>query len=385
LFPTHFSTCSSTTRYLAARHWDQGIPVIAGNNGYRFSDGGRCGQGWSCHLAALTGCAIEEVPLEHVELWGKYSDWAGAGADAPQPPKTLAGVCKPQGTFRIASGRCECKGGTFPWEGGNGCRVPPHKRQLEPGEEVDGREQEVWEDFERDAEVFMAPNHKMGSVMAPGVSDWGMNDRDPACARKTDGLLTKNSFFWWMAHHLWLLMSQAPARKSLDAYVASLGLSRNCMAVHVRHGDSCFDKTIMNAHRVCRPWSEYLGHIKAVDRKYGPFKHIYVASDDHRVIAEAKATLPADQLVMQDLDRTFFDLPETISIDDSEKFDSTNAIDNIAKDIWAMASCEAYVGTQSSSVSWVTSALMVAQKGHYVPMVSLDDAYNEPRAVGRFF
>ena len=113
--------------YLAARHWDQGIPVIAGNNGYRFSDGGRCGQGWSCNLAPLTGCAIEEVPLEHVELWGKSSE----RADADTPPKTLAGVCKPQGTFRIASGRCECKGGTFPWEGGNGCRVPPHKRQLD--------------------------------------------------------------------------------------------------------------------------------------------------------------------------------------------------------------------------------------------------------------
>ena len=246
------------------------------------------------------------------------------------------------------------------------------------------REKETWEAYRDAPGDFYTPGHQMGSVMAPGVSDWRTNSEDPASERQLDGFLYRNSFFWGMAQYLWLMMREAPARPALDAYVRAIGLSRNCLAVHVRHGDSCFDKSLMNAHRTCRPWSEYLAAIHELDAAYGPFEHIYVASDDESVATDARATLPPSQLKMQDIDRSFFDLANGATVDDSQKFDDLHAISSIANDIWAMASCEAYVGTQSSAVSWITSGLLVAQRGHYVPMISLDDSFNEPAAAGRF-
>ena len=51
--------------------------------------------------------------------------------------------------------------------------------------------------------------------------------------------------------------------------------------------DSCKDRTAL--HRRCRPLSAYLRYVRAMDRRYGPVTHVYVATDDAAVVKELEA------------------------------------------------------------------------------------------------
>ena len=55
----------------------------------------------------------------------------------------------------------------------------------------------------------------------------------------------------------------------------------------MRHGDSCNDRTAK--HRKCRPLQTYLRYVDAMDARYGPVKHVYLATDDPNVIAKVDA------------------------------------------------------------------------------------------------
>lgn len=181
------------------------------------------------------------------------------------------------------------------------------------------------------------------------------------------------SFFWWHAQYLWLMLRDAPLRPVLDRYVASLELGDSCVAVHVRHGDSLLDETRqLKTHR----WSAYAEAIRTLEDEYGKFGRIFVATDDGVVAAAAQRTLPASRLVMQAIDRDKFSLNGT-TIDSAPQFDSQSMVLDIARDIWAMSMCSAFVGTLSSSVGWTVVELQAARRGHYNPFISLDIAYND--------
>ena len=93
------------------------------------------------------------------------------------------------------------------------------------------------------------------------------------------------------------MVSESPARPGLDEWVHRVGLRRGCVAVHVRHGDSCYDTVGLNAGRKCHPFAAYRGHIDGMLRRYN-LAQIYLATDDHAIAAECKAVY-GDRVIMQ--------------------------------------------------------------------------------------
>ena len=65
---------------------------------------------------------------------------------------------------------------------------------------------------------------------------------DETTHRAKNSLIDTMGFFWWHAHHLWIMLKDAPRRPELDSWIRSGihggGLGASCIAVHVRHGDS---------------------------------------------------------------------------------------------------------------------------------------------------
>lgn len=189
----------------------------------------------------------------------------------------------------------------------------------------------------------------------------------------------RRTFFWWHAQHLWYLVHDAPDRSALDAWRAGIPLSPTCLAVHVRHGDTCND--VVNNHKVCRPWSEYERRVDEMIKQYGIFDDIYLATDDPDVLDEARRGKYASRLRFQ---RDFRGELHGGDVDGDPRFEEEEHITSVKRDIWALASCQAFVGTMSSSVAWIAYELMVAQRGHYVPFISLDFAFNDEVLTGRF-
>ena len=103
-------------------------------------------------------------------------------------------------------------------------------------------------------------------------------------------------------------------------------------------------------------------------KRYGPFDHVYLATDNRLVIREAKRDLPRRLLVHQALSGDFY----WKVVDGSAEFNSEEAVQAIARDIWAMGKCRAFVGSMASSIGWIAYELMIARHGHYVPFVSVD-------------
>lgn len=374
------------------RHWDLNAPVIVGNARYRYSSGApQCGGlGWSCLLSPHSSCAIEDLPPAKVVVRHRYA-------------KSLPELCKPGGAYNISTGRCACGAGRFPYTtSAAGCaRCAELGAEHAEGEEDEGEfraklrrcldAEATFRRYEAGG-VLTADARRMvydaapGGVTAPGDGFDSMHSgRAPA------SLVDTMTFFWWHAQHLWLMLRDAPLRPALDSYAASLKLGDSCLAVHVRHGDSILDASRqLKAHG----WSAYAGAIRELEEEYGAFERIFLATDDGDIAAAAQRALPASRLVMQALDRSKFTLgaagdADVKTIDDAAHFDSQDAIMDVAKDIWAMSTCAAFVGTLSSSVGWTVVELQAARRGHYNPFISLDIAYNDGtdtlrEGVGRF-
>jgi hypothetical protein len=326
---------------LAGIHWDAGKSVTITRFPYRFNPTGECGSGWSCWLSPLTNCSLREIPLQRVTWRGDR--WA----DVDMTRECSA----PHGRFDVESGTCICESGWV--AAGRECRRRADMEEWDIRTAIERPSDQVpAEQFFRDV---------------PGHVQYVTTER---ASRLVYGLM------WWLGHRAWYLLKDSPKRPELDAFVQRAGLTGgSCLAIHVRRGDSCNDKT--NPQKTCPSISAYVDSALNMQRKYGPYDHVYVASDDELVVQEVQRSLQG--VVYQPIDRRVFHQgasPEhQLGVDDNHALESAQQVQEFMNDMWAMGSCQAFVGTFTSSISQLAYTMQVMRSGHYVPFTSLDEAF----------
>jgi hypothetical protein len=156
--------------------------------------------------------------------------------------------------------------------------------------------------------------------------------------------------------------------------------------VHIRHGDSCHDST--KPYRKCFAVPQYVEAIRRVAAKYPPAggmkQQLFVASDDEKALLELNATYGAEfDLVWQKSAlRVQYDSKQ--GLDGRLELNTPAFAKEIYRDLWALGSCHAYVGTFSSAIGWAAYGRMTVQRGMYRPFVSLDLALADAKYLGKF-
>lgn len=338
--------------FLAARYWDNHSPVLVGNSKYRLTDT-KCGRGYLCTLSPLTRCRIENIDPALVKVTGDNRGVLDLGT-----------MCSPGGKYDVELGGCKCAKGYYPWA--QGCSQSPD----------DDRDR--WqEQYNDDPIKFMSSRTYYDTT--PGEFNWRSNPQSPADDVPEDSWAEKRSLTWWHAQHLWYLYKDSPEAKELHEWLETKHMSPTCVAVHVRHNDACSD--VSNTWKRCFKFEDYSTQLDIMDGLYGPFEHVYLATDDHAVIEDAQQSRWSSRLIRQEYDRAQY----RGNVDNEEKFEGDPATRTIKRDIFAMSKCKAFIGTMSSSVAWVTYELMMARHGHYVPFISLHGAFNDEIIGGRTF
>jgi hypothetical protein len=198
---------------------------------------------------------------------------------------------------------------------------------------------------------------------------------------------TKHGFLWWHSQVMWWLLKSAPMRPTYEKFEKDIGLdTRSCIGVHIRHGDSCNDPA--QPFKRCKPLSAYINAIKKLNKRYGKRRHIYLATDDHTVVEEAKKavaagdlTLAKDGLLSQNMDRQKYASGD--SVDERSALNKPSTGLELMTDVWAMTSCDFFVGTMTSSIGWLVLDIITARKGHTPPFISVDCPWGYDFNAGR--
>ena len=347
--------------------WMRGLPVLVSSSKWRFSDG-RCGNGYTCHLRKLSDCDITDVPLDKIAF-------ASATVGSTQ---TAEEVCRGEsgqsGSFNPTSGRCECATGLVPHavtRPGGGCeavRRPEDDFMLHRLRDDFQTADWPWHDF------------------APGINDISgvsIASEFPVLPEFQSAAYLGRFFMHATLLHDLLTTSDAwPA--TLREVRRSGSISGTCVAVHVRHGDACFDSF---QKKRCFPLGDYMAAVEDLEARYGRFGTIVLATDDPQVVEEARSASGGRQLWVQDMERSHYaasDRGPPRPIDDRAEL-GEKELAEVLVDMAAMSTCTAFVGTFSSSIAWSVVELQAASHGYYTPWISLDQQYGCNQNVGRFF
>ena len=148
---------------------------------------------------------------------------------------------------------------------------------------------------------------------------------------------------------------------------------KRIVAVHVRQGDACQDSLLR--FKKCFPLSVYMNKVMLLEQKYGKYDAIFLATDSQQIINSSKRyeqpELGGFKFISQDFDRSVYDDEHHRVVDERIDLNKPEFVEQIATDIWAMAHCDAFIGSFSSSVAWVSYEVMLARKGFYPPFISV--------------
>ena len=385
-------------------HWDRGVPVLASFSAYRFgSHVEKCNgkdyvhRGWPCHMSPLSeNCDLhDELALKATVNMNKMHEG--------HPSKDW---CVPNGEYKREFGRCRCREGYLPSEEGTHClnfetdETFKDKRKWKPRYEKYHRSkhsnnhEEQHLDLDGEDDYAMTGTEHWISRLAPGEVFPLENHDDPAHfslrhfnsrypQKHPSKLKLKYGFFWWMLQNIWILHRDAPKRQEMENRVrALLGDSTECVAVHVRRGDSCDDPTAR--HRTCPELSVYAKHVREMKQKYfdgnnnqqfeGRKFKVFLASDDPSAIEEAKQLNMENngmEWTWQRIDRKRYVNGKVV--DNNPALFSDTAMDELYFDLWAISFCQiGFVASFASSVAWNGYGLAVGRYKYYVPFVSVD-------------
>jgi len=381
---------------MVGNHWDRGIPVVASLSAYRFGSHqeicqgqSKLHRGWSCHMSPLSRtCSMLDESTKR----------AIVNTNRMRKPHPYDEWCKPHGRFENEYGRCRCDDGYMPSEDGSHClnfdtdRSFRDKDKWKPRYQIHHDRRKV--NSKGEEESMVGTDH-WTSRLAPGEVFAMENYDDPAhwdytrfistyptAHDLTSKLKLKHGFFWWMLQHIWLLHKRAPKREEMERRVREiLGSNMECVAVHVRRGDSCDDPTAR--HRTCPKLDVYAAKVKLLKERYfatdpaarGKRFVVYLASDDPSTIDEAQRMNlrnNADgEWVWQPIDRKRYVNGKVV--DNNPALFDDEAMDELYFDLWAMSHCEVgYLASFASSVAWNAYGLTTGRFGYYVPFVSVD-------------
>jgi hypothetical protein len=77
-------------------------------------------------------------------------------------------------------------------------------------------------------------------------------------------------------------------------------------------------------------------------------------------------------ITVQTVNRAKYNDPH-VPIDTNHALDNDDGtIGEIYRDLWAMSTCGAFVGSFTSSFAWITYELMLARQRHFPPFIAVD-------------
>jgi len=160
--------------------------------------------------------------------------------------------------------------------------------------------------------------------------------------------------------------------RMFNQQVAALGLQpagSRCIAMHVRHGDTCPRKR--TGTRVCTPFRVYMRFAEGFRRQYG-YTKIFLATDDGHVLDEVSAYPQFNISYFTDFDRKKYDSPNGVFIERTGIHRFGNAFYDAIRDIHAASLCEAFIGSFDASMSHLMFYRMVYRLGIVPPFASVD-------------
>ena len=322
---------------MLGNHWAAGIPIMVGNSHWRYTDG-KCGEGWSCQLSPFSDkCTIENTAhsaIISVDNMHAMYEWPD-----------LDHVCGPHGKYTFAAGRCACDAGFVQSE----IQEPKDKHCMPVARHAsDDTTNPMYQ-------AYAAP----GEITADG--------HNCPTRGRVHPLERKWGHLWYSAQVIGFLFNKAPLRKGNEAFAARIGLKAGCIAMHVRHGDSC-GATVHHLKRVCHPLSAYVKRAREMIKKYGK-RQIFIATDDPHIITATK-DFPDLEFKFQTMGREKYDT--TALLDGRADMRTSVVSDELFRDMYGMASCDYFVGQMTSNIDRIVLEMIAQRKGHYVPYVSLD-------------
>ena len=135
----------------------------------------------------------------------------------------------------------------------------------------------------------------------------------------------------------------------------------DCIAMHVRHGDSCHD-----TYRGCAPLKEYMAAAESMRQTYG-FKTIYMLTDDENATRDAQSYGQFKILFNSMINRSSMD---PAKFKRKAKKGKKNWIENhidqlgdhpfydVLLDIYTASRCRAFVGGFDASLSHLVASLV---------------------------
>ena len=388
-------------------HFLAGVPVVLSNTMYRFSDL-KCGHSWTCFMSPLT----PRCTLANIKDHSRVLVYHRRGETNAVPVTKL---CAPNGRYDLEHGRCVCNAGFTPTLDIRYAYCRPIATiaadyQGRPNEA--GHHQRVaTEHSKHTAEEKLHNLQPLWNDIAPGEDNPQANSESSIIGGrwvaglppgKMTTLRKATGYLWFHAQLMWALHDKAPRRRELENYVAGLKMGGTsgrgtCIAVHVRHGDSCGEKDREGVvYKTCKPLADYLDAARKIALKY-PFLfgsattttnsvRIYLATDDPVVVADAARVNIASSgaaksargggvrfhITVQTVNRAKYNDPH-VPIDTNHALDNDDGtIGEIYRDLWAMSTCGAFVGSFTSSFAWITYELMLARQRHFPPFIAVD-------------
>eukprot|EP00924_Labyrinthula_sp_SR-Ha-C_P002185 snap_masked-scaffold_19-processed-gene-3.20-mRNA-1 protein AED:0.07 eAED:0.11 QI:0/0/0/1/1/1/2/0/579 len=363
----------------AGNHWTTGVPVITSNNKYRFSQR-ECGNHWSCFFSPLSSCSFDSIQ-------NKKSILVYLSAAGDELATDVNNLCQPYGEYNYSTGRCECFDQSMPSreERFAGCA---------PYQNFDFKQHRKYlhkKSWETKSEEVKSGDDNYFSQLGPGeanprLSRNELHQSSFAMEEENNKLFMAQEKFGFLFVHsqfLWYMFKNSQKKELLDQKLKEVGFSfgdEKIVALHVRHGDSCHDRFLV--WKKCFPLSFYIASIKKMEKKYGKYDKIYISTDDPQVIEDTK-NYSDYNFIYQKIDRKIYEDNDNKAVDERYDFNTPEMVEQIVSDIWAMSHCDAFVGSWTSSVAWVSYELMIARKGFYPPFISVYMSMFDKNTMGK--
>jgi hypothetical protein len=177
----------------------------------------------------------------------------------------------------------------------------------------------------------------------------------------------------------YFMQPDATTMQSIKKGVNDLATPRPCIAVHMRHGDSCGKHEYADGRaRSCPTFEEYMEKARKMQSLYG-VNSVFLATDE--VITDAMVEHAHSlnfTLSFQRINRSVYNQDGGHGIPNVEFLDVENPshlAHEVYIDFYASLQCDMFIGPQHSTMDLMIYESAVGTKGYYPPFISTDDPW----------
>jgi hypothetical protein len=178
----------------------------------------------------------------------------------------------------------------------------------------------------------------------------------------------------------YFMQPDAATMQSIKQSTRDIATPQPCIAMHMRHGDSCGKcdgYTNCHHHRKCPTFEQYMNKARKMQSLYG-INSLFLATDE--VITDAMVEYAHSlnfTLSYQNIDRAVYNQNNGSGIPTVENLAENEArlAQEVYIDYYASLQCDMFVGPFHSTMDTLIYETAVGTKGYYPPFISTDDPW----------